>query len=123
MQISSVSYPQYSSYVFFEAKKPPKKLISTAKDKLGPRPSRELLEDLINNGMTNQEIAKKLKRADKKILPKKLFPILEKNGKQKPNGTKAMILPTKLTSTVLHPNVSLYFQNRLISLNNSKLYL
>lgn len=68
MQISSVSYPQYSAHVFFEAKKPPKKLISTAKDKLGPRPSRELLEDLINNGMTNQEIAKKLKRAVQTII-------------------------------------------------------
>ena len=65
----SVSYPKCSqSCISFEAKKPPKKLVSCAKDVLGPRPSKELLEELINRGLSNEEIAKKLKRAVQTII-------------------------------------------------------
>lgn len=63
MQISNVSYPFYPQKQVFFAGRAPKKVISSAADKLGPRPSRELLEELINTGLNNQEIATKLKRA------------------------------------------------------------
>ncbi len=63
MQISNVSYPFYPQKQVFFVGRAPKKVISSAADKLGPRPSRELLEELINTGLNNQEIATKLKRA------------------------------------------------------------
>lgn len=63
MQISNVSYPFYPQKQVFFAGRTPKKVISSTVDKLGLRPSRELLEELINTGLNNQEIATKLKRA------------------------------------------------------------
>ena len=69
MLVSNVSYPQYSrNYLSFEGRKPSKKALELAKEKLGPRPSKELLEELINKGLSNEEIATKLKRAVQTIV-------------------------------------------------------
>ena len=64
MQILSMHYPQFSQNNYnFGGRKPLPKIIKTPETSLRVKPSKEFLASLIEQGLSNEQIAKKLNRA------------------------------------------------------------